>query len=50
MIDGVNQLLSFFGVDAKTGQVGNSTEAALAFARSLSNKVRYCLPSTHPWP
>jgi hypothetical protein len=50
MVDGINEVLSFFGVDAKTGQVGNSTEAALAFARGLSNKVRYCLPSDPPVP
>lgn len=48
LVDGVNGILSFFGVDAKSGKAGNSTGAALAFARGLSNKVRYCLPSDPP--
>jgi hypothetical protein len=48
LVDGVNEILSFFGVDAKSGTTGNSTGAALAFARGLSNRVRYCLPSDPP--
>jgi len=47
MVDGVNEILSFFGVNAKTGE-SNSTPAALAFARALSQKLRYCRPSDPP--
>ena len=44
----MNEVLSFFGVDGKSGKAGNSTGAAMAFARALSTQVRYCLPSDPP--
>lgn len=47
-VNGVNEVLSFFGVDAKSGNTANSTGAALDFARRLSSKVRYCRPTDPP--
>jgi hypothetical protein len=47
IVDGVNEVLSFFGVDGKSGKAA-TTRAAMAFARSLSPKIRYCLPSDPP--
>ncbi len=47
-VNGVNEVLSFFGVDAKGGNTANNTGAALDFARRLSSKVRYCRPTDPP--
>ncbi len=48
LTEGIDNLLGFFGVSALAGAPGNSTKAAMEFARGLSTQIRYVRPSDDP--
>jgi hypothetical protein len=48
MVNGVGEVLSFFGVDFGAAKPEAGTSGALAFVRRLSTKIRYCRPSDKP--